>query len=153
VQVHVTAKQHAFWLRKLLRRRQRVELPGDRLELVPSSRKHSCQGITPGLGSDLLGITQQTPQRVLAPAVLVTGDGARTCPFPVPVNPLGLARSEAGQQIIDAENGQRRQIHSQKAFAAQPQHLDHGTTVGTKNRFGCRCSGRPAVALKLTIVA
>jgi hypothetical protein len=60
VQVHVTAKQHAFWLRKLLRRDQRVESPTDRFELISSSSEHSCQSVAPRLVSDLLGITQQT---------------------------------------------------------------------------------------------
>src|SRR5215469_17772549 len=38
VEVYITAKQHALWLRKLSRCCQRIESPADLLEFVPSSR-------------------------------------------------------------------------------------------------------------------
>jgi len=147
VQVDVTAKERVLWLEELFRCCQCVEPAADLLKFAPSSSQHPRQSIAARLASDLLGVTQQTPQRVLASAILVTGDGARTHPLPVPGEARGLARPKAGQQLVDAKDGQRCHVHAQKAFAAEPQHLDDGTAVSAKDRFSRRCPRGPAEAL------
>jgi len=50
VEVHIAAKQCALWLRKLSRRRQRVQSPADRVEFVSASGQHPRQSITPPAG-------------------------------------------------------------------------------------------------------
>ena len=152
MKVYVAAVQPALWLRELTSYDQAVEALSDRDDTVRSRRQRSRQSVTSWLRSYLLGIAQQASQHFFASAILFSGCRSQSYSFPVPSNALCLACPQACEQVVDAQNRQRRHIEFQKTSAAQSQHFDDGTAIRAKDRFGRHCPCRTAEALHLTVI-